>query len=143
MSSGHRAAHAVETDDANGQQRARFLAVRDELSNEWRPNTGLERLLIDTMSQAITMQERRLKRLVLLDTLDGPDGEPTPSQAPRGAIATAIEQAAGMVERFNRLFMRAVRQLRDLRRFAPQVIVQNAAQVNVGNHQLNVDGRVS
>jgi hypothetical protein len=70
LSSGHRAAHAVETDDASCQQRVRFLAVREELSNEWRLNTGLERLSIDTMSQTLTMQERRLKRLVLLDTLD-------------------------------------------------------------------------
>jgi len=32
-----------------------------------------------------------------------------------------------------------LRQLRDLRRYAP-VVTQNAQQVNVGNQQLNVSG---
>lgn len=35
--------------------------------------------------------------------------------------------------------LEAVRQLRDLRRYAP-VVIQNAQQVNVGNQQLNVSG---
>jgi hypothetical protein len=48
----------------------------------------------------------------------------------------AIDQAAGMVDRFNRMFMRALRQLRDLRRYT--VVIQSAEQVNVGQQQVNV-----
>src|SRR5262245_58367283 len=36
-----------------------------------------------------------------------------------------------MVDRFNRFFLRTLRQLRDLRRYTPQVTIQNAGQVNV------------
>ena len=43
-----------------------------------------------------------------------------------------------MADRFNRLFLRTLRALRDLRRYAPPVIVQNAGQVNVGAQQVNV-----
>jgi hypothetical protein len=42
-----------------------------------------------------------------------------------------------MAERFQRLFVRAVRTLRDLRRYAPTVVVQNAGQVNVAAVQTN------
>jgi hypothetical protein len=53
----------------------------------------------------------------------------------------AIEQAAGMVDRFNRIFLRTLRALRDLRRLPPAVIVAKADQVNVGGQQVNVAGK--
>lgn len=54
-------------------------------------------------------------------------------------MAAAIDQAANMVDRFNRIFVRAIRQLRDLLRYTPQVVVKSAGQVNVGgNHQTNL-----
>ena len=56
-------------------------------------------------------------------------------------VAEAIEQAA-MVDRFNRLFLRTLRQLRDLRRYAPAVTIQNAGQVNIGQQQVNVASEV-
>jgi hypothetical protein len=40
-----------------------------------------------------------------------------------------------MVDRFNRIFLRTLRALRDLRKHAPTVVVQNAGQVNVGEQQ--------
>jgi hypothetical protein len=36
------------------------------------------------------------------------------------------------------MFLRTLRALRDLRRYAPPVIVQNAGQVNIGQKQVNV-----
>jgi hypothetical protein len=57
---------------------------------------------------------------------------------PRISESQAMEQAAGMCDRFNRIFMRTLRGLRDLRRYSPTVIVQNAEQVNVGQQQVNV-----
>jgi hypothetical protein len=45
-----------------------------------------------------------------------------------------------MVDRFNRIFLRTLRALRDLRRYTPAVIVQNAGQVNIGEQQVNVTG---
>ena len=49
-----------------------------------------------------------------------------------------MEQSAAMADRFNRLFLRTLRALRDLRRFNAAVIVQHAGQVNVGAQQVNV-----
>jgi hypothetical protein len=44
-----------------------------------------------------------------------------------------------MVERFNRLFLRTLRALRDYRRYTgPPVLVQHAGQVNVAQQQVNV-----
>ena len=43
-----------------------------------------------------------------------------------------------MVDRFNRLFMRTLRSLRDLRRYSPSVVVQNVGQLNLGQTQLNI-----
>jgi hypothetical protein len=57
---------------------------------------------------------------------------------PRISDSEAIEQAAGMVDRFNRIYLRTLRALRDLRRYPPTVVVQNAVQVNVGGQQVNL-----
>ena len=46
-------------------------------------------------------------------------------------------QAATMVDSVNRLFLRSLRTGRGLRRYAPSVTVQNAAQ-NIGGQQVNV-----
>jgi hypothetical protein len=135
---GHRAAKIVETADANCLNRARFLAIRDELTSDWPPTTGQERILIDVMAQAIATQEHWLRRMMLLDSLENDSEEPSEYQTPRLPTATAIEQAANMVDRFNRIFMRALRQLRDLRRYTPQVIVKNAGQVNLGSNLMNL-----
>lgn len=61
-------------------------------------------------------------------------------QPPRVTDAEALEQAAAMADRFNRIFLRTLRALRDLRRYAGPVIVQNAGQVNVAGQQVNVGG---
>jgi hypothetical protein len=44
----------------------------------------------------------------------------------------AVEQAAAMVDRYNKMYLRTLRALRNMRRDAPKVVVQNASQVNVG-----------
>ena len=52
--------------------------------------------------------------------------------------AEALEQAGAMVDRFNRILLRTLRALRDLRRYSGPVIVQNGGQLNVANQQVNV-----
>ena len=49
-----------------------------------------------------------------------------------------MDQSAAMADRFQRMFLRGLRALRDLRRYAPAVVVQNAGQVNVGGQQVNL-----
>jgi hypothetical protein len=43
-----------------------------------------------------------------------------------------------MAERYHGRFLRTLKALRDLRRYAPTVIVKRAGQVNVGGQQVNV-----
>lgn len=45
-----------------------------------------------------------------------------------------------MCGRFNQLFLRTLRELRDLRRYTPAVVVQHAGQINVAGQQVNVAG---
>jgi hypothetical protein len=52
LQTGHRAARAIETVNNDAWQRAQFLALREELSADWRPRNGIEHQLIDTMAQA-------------------------------------------------------------------------------------------
>jgi hypothetical protein len=44
----------------------------------------------------------------------------------------AIEHAVQIADRFNRIFMRTLRQVRDLRRYSP-VTINNPNQVNIAN----------
>jgi hypothetical protein len=139
LMSGHRAAAPLETAESNCWQRAQFLAIRDSLSSDWQPRNGIEWTLIDAMVQAWTMQMFWTQRTVMVDAIEWPEPpskEMAKWQPPRLGQSLAIDQAAGMVDRFNRIFMRALRQLRDLRRYT--VVIQSAGQVNVGQQQVNV-----
>ena len=139
LASGHGPAKAVESSEQTCWKRAQFLALRDDLANQWRPRGGIEWALIDMMAQALTLQTFWTHRLVMLDVLEWPDPpskEMAKFQPPRIGQSMAMDQAAGMVDRFNRMFMRALRQLRDLRRYT--VVIQSAEQVNIGQQQVNV-----
>ena len=62
-------------------------------------------------------------------------------QPMRLSYAEQLERATQMADRFQRMYMRTLRQMRDLRRYASPVVIQNARQVNVatdGGQQMNV-----
>ena len=59
-------------------------------------------------------------------------------KSPHQYEAAAVEQAYKLADSYNRQFLRVLRQLRDLRRYAPVIIQNNGGQVNVGNQQVNV-----
>jgi hypothetical protein len=128
LRSGHTASKAVEPSSNRPADRARFLAVRAELAADWRPRNGIERTLIDVMAQALTMQNHWMERLTIYSN--------TPLVKDRATESAAMDQAAGMVDRFNRMFMRTLRSLRDLRRYT--IVVQHASTVNVAAQQMNV-----
>jgi hypothetical protein len=143
LQSGHRAAVVLEGHDADAWKRAQFLALREELSRELRPRNGVERQLIDQMAQVQTQMYFWQERLSLRASVEPlrekreleEEGGWSP---PRVSEHQALEQAAAMVDRFNKMFLRTLRALRDLRRYTGPVIVQNAGQVNVGGQQVNV-----
>ena len=72
---------------------------------------------------------------------DGDLGREGKWRLPRVMDVDAQNQAVAMADRFNRLFMRTLRGLRDLRRYAPSVMIQSAAQVNIGKQQVNIADR--
>ena len=57
-------------------------------------------------------------------------------KVPRFTEGMAIDQATRLADSYNRQFLRTLRQLRYLRRYAPPVIVNNGEQVNVANQQV-------
>ena len=141
LESGHRAANALEA-QSGPWDRAQFLAIRESFVEEWKPRGGVELALIDQMATAHAQYLFWLERLHqegvsrALRPANAERRKPM-NEPPRVMSAEAVEEAAAMAERFQRLFVRAVRTLRDLRRYSPTVVVQNASQVNVGHQQVN------
>jgi hypothetical protein len=143
LRSGHRAAKAMEGFHPNAWQRAQFLALRQELGDGWGPRSGLERQLLDTLAQAQAAWLYWTGTLTTYSLMESASGKRLREehgclQPPRVDDAEAVERAAAMADRFNRIFLRTLRALRDLRRYAPAVVVKHAGQVNVGAQQVNV-----
>jgi hypothetical protein len=140
LRTGHRAASIVTPPGGSScWHKARLLAMRAELLDGWQPRNSVERLLVDTLMQVQCQYEQWLEVLTGRTTLQAlhESEEEARWQPPRLTDSEAIEQAAAMVDRFHRIMMRTVRQLQNLRRNPPVVMVQNAGQVNVGQQQVN------
>jgi hypothetical protein len=80
-------------------------------------------------------------RLMLYSMLEWelvPDKAKPKWKPPQVSESDALNQAAAMADRFNKIYLRSLRALRDLRRWSPTIVVQNAGQVNVAEQQVNV-----
>ena len=138
---------------------ARYLGVRESFIEDWQPKGGIEVALIDMLAQTyfqwqywleqtVTRSEtklkeehpdyqdwqRRRKEFKQESWADGYWLKPTISER------AAVEHAVQMADRFHRIFMRTLRQLRDLRRYSP-VTINNPKQVNIagdGGQQINL-----
>lgn len=134
--------------------RARFIALHEQLEEGWQPQNGVEHSLVDMLAQSLSLYNywtqiaharaveqagETVKQLYGGDAKYGYEGGAWPS--PRQEVADAIEQAQRLADGYHRQYMRTLRQMRDLRRYAPPVIVNNGGQVNVavdGGKQVNV-----
>lgn len=153
LESGNRMAATLETVEwkRGAWHRAQFLAIRNGFVAEWKPKGAIELSMIDMMAQAFSEymfwsaevhtrstsdakllyfreEERRIKEA---------EGHWLP---PRLSEQAAIEHAMQMMDRYNRLFLRTLRQLRDLRRYSTPVTINNPQQVNIaaeGGQQVN------
>lgn len=140
LASGHRAAWPLEEHDHGPWERARFLAVRESLAREWEPRNGIERLLLDMLTQAYAGYEYWMRLLVTFTKIEasaqdfnikrGGKWEPT-----RISTEETISQAAAMMERFHRMLIRTQRALRDQRRYG--LSVGSVGQLNIGLMQQN------
>jgi hypothetical protein len=146
LQSGHWAAQAVEGDHSSPWRRAQFLAIRDDLAREWQPRTGIERQLIDALAQAQTgVFTWQVTLAIYVSHKPRSDKHDIENRGhwnpPRVSVAQAIEQAAQMVDRYQKMFLRTLRALCNLRKVPLAVVVQNAGQVNVGEQQVNLNGK--
>jgi len=139
---------------------ARYLGVRESFIDEWVPSGGIEAAMIDMLAQSYFQWQYWLEQTVRRS--ETPEKEEHPAYQewkryrqtdpyaekefdrrwirPYVSDVQAVEHAVQMADRFHRIFMRTLRQLRDLRRYSP-VTINNASQVNIaadGGQQVNV-----
>jgi len=138
---------------------ARYIGVRESFIDEWNPQGGIDVAMIDMLAQTYFQWqywlEQTVKRSQTRPYEEHPDylrwkaDRKSENERngykegywfqPRLSDEEAIEHAVQMADRFHRMFMRTLRQLRDLRRYT-QVTINNAGQVNIaaeGGKQLN------
>lgn len=139
---------------------ARYLGVRESFIDDWQPKGGIEIALIDMMAQSYFQWQYWLEQTVKRSeteprqehheyrewkrwherTKNAKSWETGYWFPPYVSEQQAVEHAVQMADRFNRIFMRTLRQLRDLRRYSP-VTINNPNQVNIasdGGQQVNV-----
>ena len=142
LQSGMRGADAVEEYDWGPWGRARFAVLWQTMIDEWHPRGGIEEALVETLAQTHSTYLFWLQRLTRRVTVqmayeEGDIRRQGEWRPPQQSQVEAWEQAAAMVDRFNRIFLRTLRALRDLRRYSPNVTIQNAGQVNIAQQQTN------
>lgn len=146
LRSGHRSAAALAPPGQNSPwNQAKFVAALDELAADWKPTTGVERILLQ---QAALAHCEFLHWLGILSERSALEFDEQPDRssrergrrwkAPRMTEAQAIDQAAEMMDRFERIFLRCVRTLTELRK--KSIIVQQATNVNIADQQVNISG---
>jgi hypothetical protein len=144
LRAGKRSAGALG-DNLSLWEYAQFQAMRSMLGEDFKPQNGAEQALVDSLAICQTSFLTWMGRLsmqsssqAILDERSQRDRDGW--EPPRLDQAQSMEQSMAMAERFNRMFLRTLRSLRDLRRFNPTVFVQNAGQVNVSTQQIVQQG---
>ncbi len=142
---------------------ASYLGLRESFITEWEPRGGIELSLIDMLVQAFFQYQYWMKESVTRTETEPrhEEEEYTKWKQYKSASAKAqgwehgwwdipyvgeqasIEHAAQMADRWNRIYMRTLRNMRDLRRYNVPVTINNPQQVNIaadGGQQVNVAG---
>lgn len=142
LTSGFRTAD-IAGESLKPYDRARFIALHEQLVEGWQPRNGVEHSLVDMLAQAYSLYQywTQIAHARAVGTAEETREEDRRTgywPRPKQDAADAIEQAQRLADGYHRQYMRTLRQMRDLRRYAPQVIVNNGGQVNVGGQQVNV-----
>lgn len=148
LESGKRGAK-VAGDNTTPYALAQYLAIRDSFADQWQPQGGLESAMIDMLTIAFSLQmywagiaHDRAMRIHDEQREQLKRYESSGWKSPCQSEADGIDQAHRLADGYNRQFLRVLRQLRDLRRYTPPVIVnQPGGQVNVANQQVNVSSK--
>lgn len=145
LTSGFRSAD-IAGESISPFDRARFIALLDQLEDGWQPRNGVESSLVEMLAQTLSLYQYWTQiahaRAVGCAEETREKGRQTGYwPRPLQDTADAIEQAQRLADGYHRQYMRTLRQMRDLRRYTPPVIVNNGGQVNLatdGGQQLNV-----
>ena len=139
---------------------AKYLGLRESFIAEWQPRGGIELSLIDMLAQTFFQWQYWLEETIkrsqtrpreehyeyqkwkqwnekTKNSKSWQDGYWFPTYV---SEQQDIEHAVQMADRFNRIYMPTLRQLRDLRRYAP-VTINNPNQINIANdggQQVNI-----
>lgn len=144
---------------------ASYLGLRESFIAEWQPRGGIELSLIDMLAQAFLMYQHWMKESVMRTETKERQVHPEyeqwqrfkePKASQRSGFLdgywfrpfvheqAAVEHAAQMADRWNRIYMRTLRNMRDLRRYSVPVTINNPQQVNIaadGGQQVNVKSK--
>ncbi len=141
LASGHRTAQALAW---NGRplDRARFLAVRHSFLSTTPPQNGIEAALVDAAAEAYgdyLEWSEHLHMQVSSEVATEHDslerhGEWSPA---RLSAAEAIEQSSRMAERAHGRLLRSIKMIHEMQRTRASIYVGNAAQINIGEQQVN------
>ena len=141
---------------------ARYLGVRESFIEEWQPRGGIEISLIDMLAQTFFQFQYWMEQVILRSQTKPREEHPKYKEWKRrqtemhGADSwregywfppyvyeqEAIDHAAKMADRFNRIYLRTLRQLRDLRRYSQPLTINNPNQVNIATdrgQQINLN----
>lgn len=144
---------------------ASYLGLRESFIAEWQPRGGIELSMIDMLAQAFLMYQHWMKESVIRTETSERQVHPEyekwqsfkePKARDKSGFLdghwfrpfvheqAAVEHAAQMADRWNRIYMRTLRNMRDLRRYSVPVTINNPQQVNIaadGGQQLNVKSK--
>lgn len=125
--------------------RARFSLMLLAFEDDWQPRGALEQAMLQMLVQYYIKHNHWLEIATNAESLTqfistSRERKDEHWQGPRLKPAELVERATNYAEKYNRLFMRTLRQMRDLRRY-PMVVNNFGGQVNVaadGGQQTNV-----
>lgn len=145
LASGHRTARALDW-DSRPWDRARFFAIRDSFRADYQPRPGIEVALVDLAAEAygdyLSWSESLHRQASTEAEIERNDLARHGKWKPQRIwSAEAMAESARMAERAHKRFLQTVKQLHELQRSAPSVYIGNAAQINVGQQQVNVASR--
>lgn len=146
LESGQRAADVVASGIIRPWPRARYLALRESFIADWKPTGSMETRLIEMLAQLYTEYEHWMEISVQRAAVDCEQQRCQIKERGKWKAVTLtgeadLQQAADMADKFNRLFLRTLRQLVNLRRLAVPILINNPEQVNIatdGGQQANV-----
>lgn len=128
----------LATSEGSPWMNAIGIALRDRFRAEWQPRGGVEETLIDALAQTFMKwqfwMEKEVRWGSVDDNLKWTEQEETQSGA-RLRFAESAEYSARMADRSHRQFMRTLRAMRDLRRYAGAVTIHNQGNVNIAAQQ--------